>query len=519
MESARQRFVRVCLLLLVLSGIAMEAGAQVAYDGVLFVRGNRWDSYPSHLFINGKHYIWWCGQSSVGGYWGQWVDAIFYTTKNSTLGSGGWSSPWQVFNNTNSPWAINHVCDPTVIPGSFSYGGSNYSFALYYTADNSTTTPGVDNAVGLAFSNNGTSWTAYPSIVISTQGTPNGTYGAGASGAAINPVTSQIVQLYDDTTMTPPTRLKGSMNGISFAPTPPSATQLNVAGRGGSAAPDVSFHNADRHWYVAIQTYDAQGVWGGETRVLRSVNPEDLYGSWELVGTFNRTVTGNTSNNNPGLGRQADTTLYVDAQGWAYTFFGTGSDTDPWGWDLAQGRFRPGGSPSSVLVKVDPSEPGFLAVTGDATAAYLPVSAVVSIPGGTTANTDHLWNAQATINGKTGFNGFVDAATEGSPLVTISVAGIRIGTAYDVYGRFGTAPLQTPPNIYGIEMGLSPTAMSRYDQTTSNFTLVTNWSNWQEREVYLGIATAGSDGKIHLYIDENTVSQTAIWTGMRLVKR
>jgi hypothetical protein len=74
--------------------------------------------------------------------------------------------------------------------------------------------------------------------------------------------------------------------------------------------------------------------------VLRSSNTNDLLGPWVEVGTFNSAITGNLSNNNPGLGRNSDGMLYIDGQGWAYAFFGTGTHNSST-WQVAQGRFRP----------------------------------------------------------------------------------------------------------------------------------------------------------------------------------
>lgn len=506
----------ILLLLLALSMVAGPALAQIVYDGIILGRASRWDGYPSHLYFSGKHYIWWCSQ-------GNNADVIYRSTKTGSLGPGGWSTFAQVFSEAQSPWATHHTCDPSVIRGTFSYNGVAYSYAMYYTSDTNASGVGGNNSIGVAFSKDGVSWTSYPNAIILPGGTGTG-YGAGMSGVAFNKTTGKLMHAYLDSSVNPLLRLSESGNGINFTPLPGTATQLHAAGRLGNdgQGPDISYNTADRHWYAAIKNHDPQGIYDGETRVLRAINADDLLGSWQVIGIFNSGVTGWTQNHNPGLGKNSDGTLYLDSQGWAYVFFTVGNPRpDVGSWEVAQGRFRVGASPSQVVIDVNATVPGYLTVTstgGEVTAGFSPSSAVVSVPGGTAANSDNLWNVQNDLSSKPGFNAFIGAAPENPPLVTIEVRGLKPGLTYDVYGRFGTAVLQSPPNYYGIEMGINPGVMSRFDQTTSGSTLVSDWSNWQEREVLVG-TVAIVDGIARLYVDENSVNQTATWTGLRLVKR
>jgi hypothetical protein len=508
------------LLLASLLVLATPATAQVQYDGVILARTNRWDSYPTHIFDGSKHTIWWCSRATVSGSLDTYVDSIFRSQKTGSLGPGGWSSFLEVLKNTQTPWASNHVCDPSVLRGTFSYNNHAYSHILFWTSDTNPTIGGVDNAVGVAFSDDGIAWTVHPTAVIQSYNAYNGTYGAGAGGAAIDPLTSQITYAYDDSTLNPQSRLMTSSNALNWAPSPPTTTMIVSSGRTLANSSDIAYYPADQHWYAAVQTFDTQGIYSGETRVLRSTNPNQLTGSWTTVASLSSSLTGNQINNNPGLGRLSNGNLFVDAQGWAYVFFGTGPADDPWKWDVAQARFRPASSPSQIAVSVDKDRPGYLVASAGAdpvSATYAPAAAVVSIPGGTTANTDNSWNAMRDFNGKPGFNAFVDSPTEASPRLTLSVQWLLNGVSYDVYCRFGTANLQSPPNFYGIEMGITA-PLTRYDQTSSSYTLVNNWTNWQEREVYLGIETV-TNGVLTVLVDDDSVTGTAAWTGLRLVRR
>lgn len=166
-----RRFV-ICVVLL--SAFCPSLRAQIAYDGMILDRLNKWDSYPSHLFYGGKHHIWWCSRSTVHGCLSTYTDGIFHAVKTGSLGPGGWTGYQEVFNRTQSPWSCNHTCDPSVIRGTFSYNGVSYTHAMYWTSDTNMVTPGVDNAVGVAFSNDGLTWTPYPSPVVTTFNPPNG---------------------------------------------------------------------------------------------------------------------------------------------------------------------------------------------------------------------------------------------------------------------------------------------------------------------------------------------------------
>lgn len=63
-----------------------------------------------------------------------------------------------VLKPTSGAWDSVHVCDPSVIQGSFSYNGSNYSYLMAYLGCN--TTNSQENKIGLAVSNSlGGGWT------------------------------------------------------------------------------------------------------------------------------------------------------------------------------------------------------------------------------------------------------------------------------------------------------------------------------------------------------------------------
>jgi hypothetical protein len=91
-----------------------------------------------------------------------------------------------------------------------------------------------------------------------------------------------------------------------------------------------------------IKDHDPNGIYDGETRILRAVDANSLVGSWQVIGALNSTITGWPQNHNPGLAKNADSTLYIDASGWAYVFFGVGLERPNTStWEIAQARFQP----------------------------------------------------------------------------------------------------------------------------------------------------------------------------------
>lgn len=330
--------VSLCVVLLTLSlfVLAVPATGQIAYDGVILDRASRWDGYPAHLYDGGKHKIWWCSQTN------NYKDAIFYSEKSASLGPGGWSSPLRVLHHSQISWAFNHVCDPSVVKGSFSHGGQGYAYALYFTTD--TGTAGGQNEIGVAFSNNGKSFAPYSLPVMSPDPTGNSAfYGTGMSGVAFDPATGKLQHAFLDTSYSPILRLRESSDGKTFTPTPPYATQLHAAGRLGSdgQGPDIAYNPFDDHWYATIKNHDHNGIYDGETRVLRAQTPSTLLANWDVIGIFNSTVTGKPQNHNPGLGKLPAGELFIDGEGWAYVFFSIGLERpDVTTWQVAQGRFR-----------------------------------------------------------------------------------------------------------------------------------------------------------------------------------
>lgn len=330
-----------CLLTVVQAQATTHCSWTRQFDGVLFGRLGKYDAYPTHLFHNGVHRIWFCGLSAIDGELTNESDAIYYITKSGTLSAGGWTSPLMVLNITQIPFGSNHVCDPSVVLGNFSYNGTAYSHVMFLTADtNANGGVGVDGVVGVAYSNNGKMWTVHPQPVLEPPFF-DASYGAGESGAAW--LNNEIYHVYWDTPAGGEIYLTRTVDGINH--TAPAPTQIGNYGFGASSHPnnaaDIAYDPTTQRWYAIVNTDDAQGNALSTVRVLQSTT-QDILGAWEVIATYDRNFTGYPWQHNPTLAKKADTTLYRDTNGWAHVLFevGTGDFWNHKSWDIASGRFR-----------------------------------------------------------------------------------------------------------------------------------------------------------------------------------
>ena len=105
--------------------------------------------------------------------------------------------PVPVLGETPGAWDNLYTCNPQVVKGSFVNplgNGATYSYAMYYVALG--TTPGTNNFIGVAFSNDGISWKKYPRPIIGAE-TQDG-YGVGQPAAYNTDQHAAIRLFYED---------------------------------------------------------------------------------------------------------------------------------------------------------------------------------------------------------------------------------------------------------------------------------------------------------------------------------
>lgn len=94
--------------------------ATLVFDGIAFTYPH-YDYAPSMMYDGGRMKIWWCRLL--------WADAIAYREFDGAT----WTNGQIVMERTVGSWDDQHTCDPSVVQGSFSYGGTHYSYAMYYS--------------------------------------------------------------------------------------------------------------------------------------------------------------------------------------------------------------------------------------------------------------------------------------------------------------------------------------------------------------------------------------------------
>lgn len=320
-------------LLMNIQGVRGES----VYDGVIIDTPGLYDAQPSHLFIEGVHHLFICGQNGPG-------DRILHSTNNTELVlATGWATPVATFGRSESPWAEHHVCDPSLLRGNFTYDSGDYEFALFYTADDNSQPVGVNGAIGIAFSNDLENWTGHDSRIILAADPNSGNYGAGEATVAWEPQSASFNLVYRDSTFSVPfwgsTLHVTSSDGINFS-SPPNETEITTPALQ-TSGPGVAFSTFDNHWYAVSHTSPGGNPPPMALRLIRSADPHTLLSSWEFLEEFNMAFSGEVTNFHGDFARNQNGTLYVDENGWMYIFYTTGDWFPDFNtWKISQIRRR-----------------------------------------------------------------------------------------------------------------------------------------------------------------------------------
>jgi hypothetical protein len=306
-----------------LSGVAaadaLVDGGAVRYVGEI-VGTAGYDYAPTVMWGDGVTMkMWWCGTEGGG-------DVIYY----SELDGGSWSSPVVVLTPSTSAWDEYHVCDPSVVEGDFTADGTSWSYAMYYAgADDAV---GTDTHVGVAFSNDGTSWQKYSGNPLIHPETHDGGYGAGMPSAHRASGTDDTVRLaFFDASSDPNNHYVVADDAVSFgARTDLTATPV------AAAMGDIAYVPSEGVWYVCTKNNNDEECY------LYKTATDDLNSTWTQAARVNAALTGNSHNHNPCWLRHPNGDLYR-ANGTRYNrvYFGTGTD-DPNTWDVGEAIYMDG---------------------------------------------------------------------------------------------------------------------------------------------------------------------------------
>lgn len=258
-----------------------------------------------------KDRFWWCGVDTSTGVV---REVIWY--KHFDFNTNQWSTPFIALPPEPANWDKYLVCDPSVVKGTFLYDGQTWSYAMYYTANIDPCCNGVNNAIGVAFSNDLVRWIRQPPIinaeVADSRGrcpvnpvNPEGKcYGAGQQSAVrINGTTAGVRLFFrDNSSGTEKEYIATSSNGYTFGP----RTLVPTSGLNGTVAVggDVAHSPTDGYYYTAFPELNAgqYGRSGSAVTLARipAASVEAGTGSWTLLGQINTDVTLSRYNDNPG---------------------------------------------------------------------------------------------------------------------------------------------------------------------------------------------------------------------------
>lgn len=392
-------------LLLMIGALGIGGGYAladlIASPGVLFTRAN-YDYAPSVINEGSLQKYWWCGYGPAPAHPGRpnFADTIYYRAYDGSTGT--WSAIQQVLTPTSGTWDAKHTCDPSVVKGNFAYNGANYAYAMYYTATDTDT----NNRVGVAFSNNGTTWVKRPTPVIFPRNATQAqtSYGAGQSATYNGNGAAGIWMFHTDTTGNAldgngisQTRilLRYASDGINFgAPTLVSAAGLPITYMSNS---DFAFDNtvSPARWYAAIPMLGRAGDRETYRIGLYRMPNSDIMngtGTWELVANIDSNLTGAYLNHSPGIVRD----IYGSVSGLpSVQVVHSRGDNDPNAWDLAYAKWNP--SPQTTPFKRywNPTFGDHWVTTGNVKAGWNMESTLGHLPVSPKAGTQALYGCQA----------------------------------------------------------------------------------------------------------------------------
>jgi hypothetical protein len=340
-------------MVLVASAFALASSIQAlpAFAGSLSAKGSMggllmpsqpgWDYSPSAMSdLDGKEKVWWCGAQNGR-------DVVKYSERT---GTGAWSQPQVVlqassFTGTPLSWEGALTCDPTVVRGSWSYNGTSYGYAMYYTTNDPSTSVS-NNRIGLAFSKNGISWVKYTYAPVINDGNTGNQYGTGQAVAMSTNGGSgvRIFYTFVDHDGSIHYFVRESTDGINFG----GKSEISQAGLTLNGVPGLSHRNAaiaivpvsanGRYaYYLAnvCETYNDSrdgAIWGTAKGVcVYRIEGNSLYtGTWERVLDSGHVkpveVEPGFSTSIYGYINSADISLYFACSG----------DGDPNSWELCQ---------------------------------------------------------------------------------------------------------------------------------------------------------------------------------------
>jgi hypothetical protein len=353
-----------------LAAVAIPASATTTTGPIIAGRPATYDYSPSFIEHGNIVQEWWCGGRNPSDP-ATYHDSIQYQEYNTS--GTPLVTERTVLSNGATGWDSRFTCNATVIKAPLSYGGTAYSYVMYYVG--TAVVGGTDNQVGAAFSSDGITWVR-AGIVVPFTDTGHGYYGVAQPSAYWDG--SQVVLSWEMADQNANSHWQAAAaDGVTFgaarqisdaglvSPTPQYMAYANHVPSWGS----IAYDKTNGRWYTVIDdgwrpasTTAGTAVTGDWGMTLMATS--DLFGgTWTALDTVDTGQTGDQTGGLGGLLRNPDGSLYspllpsvsiefnVSNPRLAWNASGStyGSNGAVTNWDLSQFTWSPGDPLRSIF--------------------------------------------------------------------------------------------------------------------------------------------------------------------------
>lgn len=314
MNKPRSFVMLVIIIIILASGyLGLQTMDRGTITSIYHPEGAFYAYAPSVISDGATDHIWTC-QNAVEGKIKDW---IFYIQRKNgqVVVARPVLSPGEA-----GAWDSYHVCDPSVIAGSFSYNGETYPYALFYLGNNVNASR--QNQIGVAFAHDiaAEQWVKYPDPIIHYAGDQ---WGVGQP-SAVSMGGGRVLLVYTKghdgtTTYRQELDLSDMDAGPVYRNEPHSLTNLGLTGHDGSRDylnnVDIVYDPTRERFYAVREQHPypkAHPNYIGANVQIVSISAESVFsggGEWAVEGQIDQALTGLARNHNAGISRAADGTL------------------------------------------------------------------------------------------------------------------------------------------------------------------------------------------------------------------
>jgi hypothetical protein len=245
----RQSFDAKKLLMCLATMFGMVGCSQTSLPPGAVGNLGKYNYSPSVIENGNTRQFWWCSRGINPSDSSQNSDAIYYASMDLTTQVT--TTPVLVLAETPETWDSVYTCNPKVVGGVFANplgDGQTYSYAMYYVATN--TLLGTNNAIGVAFSNDGIQWKKYPQPVI--PGTSTSSYGVGQPAVYNSDHNAAIVMFYEDSNPSTHHVEAVSSDGLHFTVQGTLTANGLDADNPDASWGDMSYDSNANEWYAVF---------------------------------------------------------------------------------------------------------------------------------------------------------------------------------------------------------------------------------------------------------------------------